>query len=286
MKVHCSQELLKQTLAACTALERACPEITQVCLTAKASSPERPGGLEVFAWWNAGQTVGLMTRLPAQVESAGQVVVRVKSVAEGLASAHPGQVTLSLVEVEPPVKTPVAKQERIKALKGGPALQIESACTSARGTVSTRRIRIRLSPSQQEAPVMVVPDVAFWRATGVRRAEVAPAQLRTALASCLSLARQRAASSELFPDMNHALVLVRFDAAHLQWTATTRSNVVGWHLPLPTPALPMPYTHALFDERVLTWICAALVGVKRPVKLTLVPQAQKQVLLLVESAHM
>src|SRR5258708_31476536 len=60
------------------------------------------------------------------------------------------------------------------------------------------------------------------------------------------------------------------------YTTLFRSNVVGWHLPLPTPALPMPYTHALFDERVLTWICAALVGVKRPVKLTLVPQAQKQ----------
>ena len=86
--------------------------------------------------------------------------------------------------------------------------------------------------------------------------------------------------------MNHAQVLVRFEAGQLQWTGTTRSSAASCQLPLCSPAPSSPVSHALFDERALRWLCAALVGMKRPVRLTLLPQAGSHVLLRVKSEQL
>ena len=298
MKVSCSQEALKRTLTACAILGRAYPVSTQVSLSAHASEAMHPAFLEVCTWISY-RTIGLVARLPAQVEQAGRASVPAQVLADGLASTPPGQLTLSLVEIADPPRTPT----RLQPLKAGPALQMESVWRSARGTTSTRRIRLCLAaataPQGELQDVQEVqalpdppdfPDLACWRTTGFRLAEVAAGRLRAALAPCLALAHQRDEPSEAAPDMNHALVLARFDPTGIQWTATTRKEVGSCHLSLHSPThrgLDVPFSHVLFDEYDLAWMMSALRGVTSPltpVTLTLVPYAAHQVALLLESS--
>lgn len=275
MKVHCVQEPLTRAHRVCAALGFRFSDGGWVYLTAQEACAEKPEHLDVCAW-SASQTIGVVAELPALVEKPGRVCAPAPVVAEALATMHASRITLSLVEVLPPASP--QEEELLKVLKSGPALQIEG--TSACGAGSTQRIRVRLP--FQEGALAAMPAVASWSAAGFPLGEVEPARLRAALAPCLFLAHQRAEPSETAPEMKHALVLLRCDAAHLQWTATTRSAVASQQLPLLSPGPGMPFSHALFDERVLTWISVSLTRVKRPVKLTLVPYGPQQVLLLVE----
>lgn len=277
MNIECSTAALQHAVKACADLQRTSPEAWRVSLTAIPASPEHPARLDICAG-SAQATNGVIASLPASVEEAGQVCLQASTFAETLATLRGEWLHLSQVAIS---SSPPSDKEVFRPfLKGGPALQLEGSAISRRGTVSTQRIRLRLS--SPEVTPLALPDLAAWRASGQQLGEVTPAAFRAALAPCLSLARQRQAPTETALWMNHALVLLRCDTP-LQWTATTRGTVASTRM-FTSACDRALLTHALFDERELHWVHRALAQIHQPVRLTLIPQEEgRAVVLLVES---
>jgi hypothetical protein len=198
--------------------------------------------------------------------------------ASALNTMPPGQIQLSSVLIPDP--EPVSDEEQIKPLKGDPALQIEGTS----GTGATQRTRLRLCmPTSEHA---VSPAPVDWQASGVPLATLAPNALREALEPCVLLAREREVAAKDTPDMDHALVLFRFDPHALFCTATTRSAVAQSTLPWTRSGEDAPSTHALVDERMLRWLMTALKRETHSVTLTLVSQEKSATLLLFSLPHL
>lgn len=277
MHLSCERDALSHALAICANLCRAFPETFHVTLDARTPAEGSSGSMDVLLW-GALSGIGVLANVPAEIAEAGSVTVPTRMSASALATMPRGQIRLSSVLIANPDSVPDAEQ--IKPLKGGPALQIEGIS----GTGATQRTRLRLcTPISEHA---VSPALADWQASGIPLATLAPNVLREALEPCLLLAKKRENALEETPDMDHALVLFRFDPHALSCTATTRSAVTHSTLPCVRSSEDAPSTHALVDERMLRWVLTALKGETHPVTLVLVPQEAPATLLLFSLPHL
>jgi hypothetical protein len=269
MHCSCEREALVRVLTIGADLCRAFPDVFQVTFVARAAGET---SLEVLVWQET-SGVGVWATVPADIREAGSVTVPTRATASALATMPGSRISLASVQI--PDREMVAPNDLIKLLLGGPALQLESISTTGR----TQRTRLLLRPSlaaqtMEAAVADGGPHRVFLASLGARA-------LRATWEPCLLLARKRDQAMDDTPDMDHALVLFRFDPDALVCTATTRYSVAQTRLPWMRLAADLPASHVLVDERRLGWISKALKGETQPVALTLVPQADSSALLLV-----
>ena len=187
---------------------------------------------------------------------------------------------LSLSSIIIPDPESVPDSGILKPIKGGPALQIEG--TSETGASQRTRLRLCTPTSEPAYP----PALANWQSSGIPLASIAPSALRELWQPCVLLAKERVEAVKETPDMDHALVLCRFDQKELVCTATTRSAVVQTRQAWTRLADSVPVSHALLDECMLRWIMTILKGETEPVTLTLLPQEAPTALVLFSLPHM
>ncbi len=274
MQFSCERDALVRGLAICAGLCRVFPEIFHTILHARTTEA---ASIDMFLW-NEANGVGVLATVPATITEAGSITVPTRLTTSALAAMPQSRLHLSSIII--PDRASVSREKLNKPLKGGPVLQIEGTS----GTGATQRTRLRLcTPTSEHA---ISPALADWQASGVPLATIAPNALRKALEPCLLLAKEREGAAEDTPDMDHALVLFRFDPRALSCTATTRSAVGQSILPWTRSSGDAPSTHALVDERMLRWIMTALKRETHPVTLTLVPQEASATLLLFSLPHL
>jgi hypothetical protein len=265
MQCSCEREALLRVLSIGADLCRAFPNLFQVTFAARAAGKT---SMEVLTWHET-SGVGVWATIPADVKEAGVVSVPARTAA-GVLATHPGkQVSLTAVQIPDP-----ATNDQMPPLPGSPALQIESNSTERR-----QRTRVRLGSPMAEQ--MMERALATFGTRGVFLAELSPRSLRETWEPCLLLAKKRVEAAEDTPDMDHALVLFRFDPDALVCTATTRHAVAQSRVPWTPLEESVPVSHVLVDERALRWISNALKQETQPVTLTLVPQTDSTALLLV-----
>lgn len=269
MRCWCEREALVRALTVGADLCRAFPDLFQVTFAARSAGET---SMEIVMW-HEGHGVGVWATLPADVREAGSLTVPVRPTAAILATMPEGRIELASVQIPEP--TVVATTDLIPSLPGGPALQLERCGATGR----RQRTRVRLSASQ--AAQTMEAACAAWREQAISLASLAPDALRQAWGPCLLLAKKRDQAAEDTPDMDHALVLFRFEADALVCTATTRHAVVQSRVPWTPLEMPAPLSHVLIDEGMLRWISTALKQERSPVTLTLVPQAGASAWLLV-----
>lgn len=264
----CEREALLRVLTISADLCRAFPNVFQITFSARSACET---SIEILVWQET-SGVGVWATVPADVREAGVITVQARLTADVLKTIPGDRVALSSVLIEESVS--VSENDRFSPLSAGSAFQIES--TSETG----RRQRTRLRPVVPPAEPSLESLLAMWRPSGIPLASLEPGALRGVWEPCLLLAKKRVEASKETPDMDHALVLCRFDPEAFVCTATTRYTVAQTHLPWTRLSTDVPVTHVLVDERRLGWISQALKQETQPVTLTLVPQADSTALLL------
>jgi hypothetical protein len=264
----CEREALLRALTIGADLCRAFSNVFQITFSARSACET---SIEVLVWQET-SGVGVWATVPADVREAGVITVQARLAADVLKTIPGDRIALSSVLIEESV--PVSENDRFTPLSAGPAFQIES--TNETG----RRQRTRLRPVVPPAELSLEALLATWRPSGIPLASLEPGALRGVWEPCLLLAKKRVEASKETPDMDHALVLCRFDPEALVCTATTRHAVAQTYLSWTRLSADIPVTHVLVDERRLGWISKALKQETQPVTLTLVPQADTTALLL------